>query len=189
MQPDSRLVTGLLHQWKNGDGRALDELMPYVYDELRRLSARCLSGERADHTMRATELVHEAYLHLMGANVDWQDRIHFYAVAARVMRRILVDYAKNRGRQKRGGGVERVPLDESVVIGSEAETILVELDEALERLAANDRRKSEIVQLLFFGGMTYDETAAALEISPATVHRELKMAKAWLYRELAQSSN
>ena len=187
MEPDSRLVTGLLHQWKNGDQKALDELMPFVYDELRRLSARCLFHERPDHTLRATDLVHEAYLRLMGANVDWQDRIHFYAVAARIMRRILVDYATSHGRQKRGGGAERIPLDESVVIGPEAETIVVELDQALDRLAANDPRKSEIVQLLFFGGMTYDETAAALEISPATVHRELKLAKAWLYRELAQS--
>jgi RNA polymerase sigma factor (TIGR02999 family) len=189
MEPDSRLVTGLLHQWKSADEKALDELMPFVYDELRRLSARWLSQERPDHTLRATELVHEAYLRLMGANVDWRDRIHFYAVAARVMRRILVDYAKPHGRQKRGGGVERVRLDESVVIASETDAIVVELDQALERLAANDPRKSEIVQLLFFGGMTYDETAAASDISPATVHRELKTAKAWLYRELAQSSN
>jgi RNA polymerase sigma factor (TIGR02999 family) len=124
----------------------------------------------------------------MGADVDWQDRIHFYAVAARVMRRILVDYAKSHARQKRGGGAERIPLDESIVIGSEADSIVIELDEALERLAANDPRKSEIVQLLFFGGMTYDETAAALRISPATVHRELKLAKAWLHRELTQAS-
>jgi len=188
MQPDSRLVTSLLHQWKSGDDKALDELMPFVYDELHRLSLRCLMRERPDHTLRATELVHEAYLRLMGANVDWQDRIHFFAVAARVMRRILVDYAKSHGRQKRGGGLEPVPLDESVVIGSGAESIVLELDEALERLAANDPRKSEIVELLFFGGMTYDETAAALEISPATVHRELKLAKAWLYRELARDS-
>jgi RNA polymerase sigma-70 factor, ECF subfamily len=188
MQPDSRSVTGLLHQWKSGDGKALVELVPFVYEELRRLSARCLSRERPDHTLRATELVHEAYLRLMGANVDWQDRIHFYAVAARVMRRILVDYAKSHRRQKRGGGAERIPLEESMVIGSGAETMVVELDEALDRLAVNDPRKSEIVQLLFFGGMTYDETAAALQISPATVHRELKLAKAWLYRELAPAS-
>jgi RNA polymerase sigma factor (TIGR02999 family) len=189
MQSDSQLLTSLLHQWKSGDEKALNELMPVVYNELRRLSARCLSHERPDHTLKATDLVHEAYLRLIGADVDWQDRIHFYAVAARVMRRILVDYAKSHGRQKRGGGAERVPLDESVVIGSEDEAIVVELDEALERLAANDPRKSEIVELLFFGGMTYDETAAALQISPATVHRELKLAKAWLYRELAQASN
>ena len=186
MCPDRQDVTRLLQQWKGGDREALDELMPVVYDELRRLAGRCLHSERAGHTLRATALVHEAYLRLMDADIGFQDRAHFYAVAATVLRRILVEYARTRGRQKRGGGNEMVPLDEAVVVGPEAASTVLDLDEALQRLAALDPRKSDIVQLLFFGGMTYDETAAALEISPATVHRELTLAKAWLHRELAQ---
>lgn len=186
MQPDSQLVTLLLHQWKDGNEEALDQLMPLVYNELRRLAGRCLSAERPDHTLRATELVHEAYMRLIGAEIDWQDRAHFYAIAARVIRRILVDHAKSHTCQKRGGDVKRVPLDESVVLGVEAPEIIVGLDEALRRLAVVDPRKSDVVQCLYFGGMTYEEIAAALNISPATVDRELRMAKAWLYRELAQ---
>jgi len=186
MSPDRQDVTRLLQQWRGGNREALDQLMPVVYEELRRLAARCLHSERPGHTLRATALVHEAYLRLMDADIGWQDRAHFYAVASRVLRRILVEYARTRGRQKRGGGEEMVPLDEAVVVGPEAASTVLDLDEALQRLAALDPRKSEIVQLLFFGGMTYDETAAALEISPATVHRELTLAKAWLHRELAQ---
>jgi len=187
MRPDSQLVTLLLHQWKNGNEEALDQLMPLVYDELRRLAGRCLSAERPEHTLRATELVHETYMRLVGAEIDWQDRAHFYAVAARVIRRILVDHANSRNCWKRGGHVERVPLDESVVIGAEAPEIIVSLDEALRRLAVVDSRKSDIVQCLYFGGMTLQETAAALNISAATVDRELRMAKAWLHLELAQN--
>ena len=188
MRPDSQLVTLLLHHWKNGNEEALDQLMPLVYEELRRLARRYLSAERPEHTLRATELVHEAYMRLVGAEIDWRDRAHFYAVAARVIRRILVDHANSRNCRKRGGDVERVRLDESVVIGAEAPEIIVSLDDALQRLAVVDRRKSDIVQFLYFGGMTYEETAAALNISPATVDRELRMAKAWLYRELAPNS-
>ncbi len=186
--PETQAVTRLLHEWKNGDSEALDELMPIVYRELRRLAGRLLAAERPGHTLSATALVHEAYLRLVDADIDWQDRAHFYAIGARVLRRILVDHAKTRNRQKRGGGVEKIPLDEAILIGSEAADIVVDLDEALNRLAIQDARKSEIVQLLFFGGLTHDETADALNISPATVHRELKLAKAWLYRELAQDS-
>lgn len=188
MRPDSQLVTLLLYQWKNGNEEALDQLMPLVYDELRRLAGRYLSAERPEHTLRATELVHEAYMRLLGAEIDWQDRVHFYAVSARVIRRILVDHANSRNRRKRGGHVQHVALDESVVIGAEAPEIIVSLDDALKRLAVVDPRKSDIVQFLYFGGMTYEETAAALNISPATIDRELRMAKAWLYRELAQNS-
>jgi RNA polymerase sigma factor (TIGR02999 family) len=187
MSPDRQEVTRLLQQWKAGDSEALDQLMPIVYDELRRLAARCLRSERQGHTLRATALVNEAYLRLMDADVGWQDRAHFYAVAARVVRRILVEYARQHGRQKRGGGEIPIPLDEAVMVGPEAASTVLDLDEALQRLATLDARKSEIIQLLFFGGMTYDETAAALDISPATVHRELKLAKAWLHRELAES--
>jgi RNA polymerase sigma factor (TIGR02999 family) len=186
MPPDRQDVTMLLQQWRGGNQEALDQLVPIVYDELRRLAARCLQSERPGHTLRATALVHEAYIRLMDADIGWQDRAHFYAVAARVVRRILVEYARTHSRKKRGGGEELLPLDEAVIVGPEASSIVLDLDEALSRLAALDERKSDIIQLLFFGGLTYDETAAALDISPATVHRELKLAKAWLYRELAR---
>lgn len=188
MSPDQQNVTVLLQQWRGGDQGALDALMPLVYEELRRLASRCLYAERAGHTLRATELVHEAYMRLVGADIGWQDRAHFYAVAARVLRRILVEYARSHNRKKRGGGQDLIPLDEAVVVGPEATSTVLDLDEALQRLAALDTRKSEVVQLLFFGGLTYDETAAALDISPATVHRELKLAKAWLHREMAENS-
>jgi RNA polymerase sigma factor (TIGR02999 family) len=187
MSPDRQDVTRLLQQWKGGNDDALDELMPIVYGELRRLAARCLQSERQGHTLPATALVHEAYIRLMDADIGWQDRAHFYAVAARVVRRILVEYARAHTRQKRGGGEEAIPLDEAVIIGPETPSTVLDLDEALQRLAAVDQRKSDIIQCLFFGGLTYDETAAALGISPATVHRELKLAKAWLHRELAES--
>jgi len=187
MPPDREDVTRLLQLWRSGDNKALDQLMPIVYDELRRLAARCLRKERPGHTLRATALVNEAYLQLLNADIGWQDRAHFYAVAARVVRRILVEYARQHGAQKRGNGEIPIPLDEAVIVGPEAASTVLDLDEALQRLAVIDARKSEIIQLLFFGGMTYDEAAAALDISPATVHRELKLAKAWLHRELAQS--
>ena len=152
MPPDQQLVTQLLQQWGSGNKAALDELMPVVYGQLRKLASRCLRAERPDHTLRATALVNEAYMRLVDADVAWQDRVHFFAVSARLLRRILVDHA-------------------------------------LQRLAVHDQRKSELIELLFFGGLTYDETAAALKISPATVHRELKMAKAWLHRELTQGNS
>jgi len=161
--------------------------MPVVYEQLRKLAARCLRAERPDHTLRATALVHEAYLRLVDADVAWQDRVHFFAVSARLLRRILVDHAKANHRQKRGGGAEKVTLDEALLVGPQSSGGIVELDEALQRLAAHDQRKSELIELLCFGGLTYDEAATALKISPATVHRELKLAKAWLHRELTQS--
>ena len=177
-------MTRLLREWGAGNKAALDELMSLVYQQLRKLASISLSSERPDHTLRATALVHEAYLRLVEADVAWQDRVHFFAVSARLLRRILVDHARAHNRQKRGGGAETISLDEAVMIGPQTAGEVVALDEALERLATHDRRKSEIVELLSFGGLTYDETATALEISPATVHRELKMAKAWLRREL-----
>jgi RNA polymerase sigma factor (TIGR02999 family) len=182
--PPEQLVTQLLQQWGSGNKAALDELMPVVYEQLRKLASRCLRAERPDHTLRATALVNEAYLRLVDADVAWQDRVHFFAVSARLLRRILVDHAKAHKRDKRGGGAEKISLDEAVLVGPQVSGGIVELDEALQRLAAHDQRKGELVELLFFGGLTYDETAAALSISPATVHRELKMAKAWLHREL-----
>jgi len=189
MPPDQQLVTQLLQQWGSGNKAALDELMPVVYEQLRKLAGRCLRAERPDHTLRATALVNEAYLRLVDADVAWQDRVHFFAVSARLLRRILVDHAKAHNRDKRGGGAEKISLDEAVLVGPQATGGIVELDEALQRLATHDQRKSELIELLFFGGLTYDETAAALNISPATVHRELKMAKAWLHRELTHNAS
>lgn len=183
--PDHQQVTRLLQQWSGGNKQALDELMPVVYDQLRRLAASYLRSENRDHTLRATALVNEAYVRLVGANVNWQDRVHFFAVSARILRRILVDHAKSNNRQKRGGEFEKIPIDEAILVGPQADKGILELDDALQRLAAQDSRKSELVELLFFGGLTYDEAAAALKISPATVHRELTLAKAWLYRDLA----
>ncbi len=188
VSPDRQAVTQLLHQWSNGNKQALDELMPVVYNQLRKLASNCLRAERPNHTLRATALVHEAYVRLVDSDVAWQDRVHFFAVSARMLRRILVDHAKSNNRKKRGGEFQKVPLDEAVLVGPQGGKGLVELDEALHRLAAQDQRKSELIELLFFGGLTYDEAAAALNISPATVHRELTLAKAWLYRELGQGS-
>ena len=185
----SESVTGYLRALSAGNKEALDQLMPLVYDQLHRLAAKCLRAERPNHTLRATALVNEAYLRLVDAKVDWQDRVHFFAISARILRRILVDHAKANRSQKRGGGEEKLQFDEAVMVGPQSEPGIIELDLALQRLAEHDRRKSEIVELLCFGGLTYDETAAALKISPATVHRELKMAKAFLHRELMQGSS
>jgi RNA polymerase sigma factor (TIGR02999 family) len=186
MSADAQNVTILLQQWRGGDQQALDHLMPVVYGELRRLAAKCLRVERPGHPLRATELVHEAYIRLIDADISWQDRSHFYAVAARVLRRVLVDFARSQNRQKRGRGEELIPLDEALVVGPQATSVVLALDEALQRLAVIDQRKSDVIQLLFFGGMTHEEAAAALDISTATVERELKFAKAWLYQQMAQ---
>jgi RNA polymerase sigma factor (TIGR02999 family) len=181
---DTRPVSQLLRQSRNGDRAAFDELIPIVYEQLHRLAAHVFRAENPGHTLRTTALVHEAYLRLAGADVDWNDRMHFYAVAARVMRRILVDHAKGQAREKRGGAAERVSLEAGLDVGAQAPAQLLDLDQALTKLAARDQRKSEVIELLFFGGLTYDEAAEALHISPATLHRELQMAKAWLHNEL-----
>jgi len=178
-------VTVLLQQWNEGNKEALDRLMPIVYAQLRKLAAHSLRGERPNHTLRATELVHEAYLKLVGSETPWQNRVHFYAVAATVLRHILVDHAKANRRHKRGGDAERIPLDEAVLVGPEVSSEVMSLDEALKRLALTDARKSQIVELTFFGGMTLEEIAAVLKVSDKTVHRELRVAKAWLHRELS----
>ena len=185
MNEAGRILTAI----ENGDRQAAEQLLPLVYDELRRLAARKLAHESPGQTLQATALVHEAYLRLVDADVAWQDRVHFFAVSARLLRRILVDHAKAHNRDKRGGGAEKLSLHEAILVGPQAAGGIVELDEALQRLAVHDQRKSELIELLFFGGLTYDETAAALKISPATVHRELKMAKAWLHRELTQGNS
>lgn len=177
-------VTQLLASIREGDGNAVEKLTPLVYDELRRLAGRQMSGERSSHTLQATALVNEAYMRLVGADVPYQDRQHFFAVAARTMRRILVDHAKGKSRQKRGGDFAKVTLQEGLVSSPAPDSDLARLDDALNELEKQDERKAKIIELHFFGGLTYDELAEALEISPATVHRELRMAKAWLHREL-----
>jgi len=159
--------------------------MPLVHDELRRIARRCLNGERANHSVQTTELVNEAFLRLVDVQqVDWQSRTHFLALSARLMRRVLVDYARARGADKRGGGAVHVTLDDATVGGAAPAADVVRLDDALKALAALDERKSRVVELRFFGGLTVDETAAALEISSKTVLRDWEFARAWLHREV-----
>lgn len=162
----------------------MDQLVPLIYEELRDLAAQRLRAERPDHTLQATALVHEAYARLVDVEIDFDSRAHFFALAARTMRRILVDHARSRSREKRGGDQQRVTLGDDVIGVDTAPDQLLDLDEALNRLAEQDPRKARVVELHFFGGLTYAETAAALEISEATVDRDLRMAKAWLATEL-----
>ncbi len=162
--------------------------MPLVYDELRALAQQRISNERPDHTLGATALVHEAYLRLAGSEVEWTNRVHFFALAAGMMRRILVDHARARGRVRRGDGVRMVSLDEAALVADES-TDVVALDESLRRLAGIDERKSRAVELYYFGGLTYGEVAEALGVSTATVDRDLRMAKAWLYRDLREEAD
>jgi RNA polymerase sigma factor (TIGR02999 family) len=177
-------VTVLLRDARAGRAGAAEELMPIVYNQLRSLAQSYLSAEQPGHTLAATALVHEAYVRLAGADVEWQDRVHFFAVAARQMRRILVDHAKSRRRGKRGAGADRVALEDVQLAAPQLPVDVIAVDEALTRLAAFDPRKCEVIELLYFGGLTVEETGAELRISPATVHRELKMAKAWLHTQL-----
>jgi RNA polymerase sigma factor (TIGR02999 family) len=177
-------VTRLIAAWRAGDDEALDRLVPLVYDELRALARHRLREERGDHTLQATALVHEAYARLVGAELELADRAHFFAVAARTMRRILVDHARARAREKRGGGARVVSLAEDVAADGERGEELLALDDAIARLAEMSERKAQVVELHYFGGLTYPETAAALGISEATVDRDLRMAKAWLANEL-----
>lgn len=186
-------VTGVLVAWSRGEGAAADHLLPMVYDELRRLAARALRRESPDHTLEATALVHEAYLKLVDqSRVDWQNRGHFFAVAAQAMRRILIDHARRHHAKKRGGDVRLVPLDEVAVLlaGSEdaavAASDLVALDRALDRLAAVDQQQARLVELRFFAGLTLEETATALGVSVSTVKLDWRLARAWLRRELAR---
>jgi RNA polymerase sigma factor (TIGR02999 family) len=177
--------TGLLRAWSQGDGSALDRLVPLVYEELHRLARRYMRQERPDHTLQATSLVNEAYLRLIDVNrVEWRDRAHFLAVAAQMMRRVLVESARNRQRQKRGGGAVRVSLDDVQELPDANERDLVALSGALSELATFDARMSQVVELRFFGGLTVAETAIVLNVSPETVMRDWKTAKAWLLREI-----
>ena len=180
-----RKVTDLLTQWSDGDGAALAELTPIVYEELRRLAHHHMGGQRPDHTLQTTALVNEAYLRLADqTNPRWQNRAHFFAVAARAMRQILVSYARSQQSQKRGGGALKIELDEAALVSPEQSKEIVNLHEALERLAALDSRKAQVVELKYFGGLNYDETAEVLRISRVTVRRDWEFAKVWLYTEL-----
>ena len=186
MQPQTpQNVTRLLIGWSNGDKEALDQLVPLVYEELRRQAARYLRRERVGHTLQTTALIHEAYLRLIDQkNVHWQNRAHFFGIAAQLMRRILVDHARTRKRAKRGGSDVRVSFSEAMLQVRAQDLDIVALDEALQRLAEIDEQQSRIVELKFFSGLTVEETAEVLSLSPATVKRDWSVAKAWLHREL-----
>lgn len=178
-------VTGLLLQWGQGDEDALGRLIPLVQEELHRIARRCMAGEHAGNSMQATALVNEAYLRLVdGAAVAWHDRAHFLAVSARVMRRILVDHARARHAEKRGGLAARVTFDEALVVTNEERLDFIALDDALRALSTFDERKSRVIELRFFGGLSVEETAAVLKVSPATVMGDWRLAKAWLKREM-----
>jgi RNA polymerase sigma factor (TIGR02999 family) len=187
-KPSERSVTQLLLAWGEGEDGALDALTPIVYDELRRLARRSLAGERSAGTLQATALVHEAFIRLVDVRrVRWQNRAHFYAVAAKLMRRVLVDLARTRLAQKRGGRAKKVTLDEGMLVSDRHSGQVVAIDDALYELAKVDARKAQVVELRFFGGLSVDESAEVLKVSAETVMRDWKMAKAWLLRELSES--
>ena len=178
-------VTQLLAEWSDGDNAALVELTPLVYEELRRLAHHFMEGQRPDHTLQTTALVDEAYLRLADqTKPSWQNRAHFFAVAARAMRQILVNYARSKRAQKRGGGALKVELDEAAIVSPEQSQAIVDLHEALERLGTLDSRKARVVELKYFGGLNHDEIAEVMKISTVTVRRDWVFAKAWLYDEL-----
>lgn len=179
-------VTRLLQAWSSGDEQALQQLMPLVYDELHRLARRYMAAEQSGHPLQTTALVHEVYIRLVDVkNVDWQNRAHFYALSARLMRRILVDFARTRDYQKRGRQFAHIQLEEAATVSAAVGSELVAVDDALKQLAVVDARKSDVVEMRFFGGLTVEEIAAALRVSPETVARDWKLAKAWLLRELS----
>ena len=182
----TQAVTRLLLQWTDGDAHALDQLLPLVYDELRRLAQSYLRRENLGHTLQSTALVHEAYLRLVDQrNVNWQNRSHFFGIAAQMMRRVLVDHARAHHAAKRGSGGIKVTLDEGLVAAEQRDVNVIALDEALTRLAEIDPQQTRIVELRFFAGLSIEDTAELLKISPATVKRDWAMAKAWLYGEMS----
>jgi len=181
-------ITQLLLSWSKGDQGALDQLVPLVYPELRRLAQRYMRRENSAHTLQTSALINEAYLRIVDQQeVEWQDRAHFFAVAAQVMRHILIDHARRHRYAKRGAGARHVPLDETAIISQERATEFLALDDALTRLATIDARKSQIVELRFFGGLTVEEIAEVMKLSPITIKREWRSAKAWLHSEIAGS--
>ena len=182
-------VTGLLLAWNDGDESALEKLVPVVYQELHRLARRQMQHERPDHTLQTTALINEAYLRLVGLrNVHWQNRAHFFGLCAGLMRRILVDFARSHHYAKRGGGAQPISLNESLVVSPQLSTDLVAVDDALKALTTIDARKGQVVELRFFGGLTLEETAAVLKVSPDTVRRDWRLAKSWLLRELSRDA-
>ncbi|HEV2245062.1 MAG TPA: sigma-70 family RNA polymerase sigma factor [Terriglobia bacterium] len=184
--PSAHEVTLLLRAWGDGSKEALDRLAPLVYRELHQIAGRLMARERPNHTLQTTALVNEAYVRLVDARqVSWQDRAHFFAICARAMRQILVDHARSRGSAKRGGGQVSIELEEGLAATASPEASLLALDEALQRLEALDPRKSRVVEMRYFGGLSVEETAEALKVSAETVRRDWKMAQAWLHRELS----
>jgi RNA polymerase sigma factor (TIGR02999 family) len=180
-------VTELLLRWSDGDVAAREQLIPLVYSELRRIAKRCLASQ-PQNTLQSTALVHEAYLRLVGSSVRWEDRVHFFAVAAQLMRRVLVDHSRMKRAQKRGGDSVTLALDESLAVPAERELDLIALDDALNALAAIDERQAKLVELRFFAGLSIEETAHALEISPATVKREWATARLWLLQQIRRGA-
>lgn len=190
MEPSAVQITQLLRSWSQGDEGAIEQLIVLVYDELHRMARRYMSNEKPGHTLQATALVNEAYLRLVNASeANWQNRTHFFAVSAQVMRRILVDWARSRQAAKRGSDVTALELDEAIAIPMQTGSDLVAVDDALKALALVDPRKGQVVELRFFGGLSVEETAAVLKVSEETVHRDWRMAKSWLRRELAQADS
>jgi RNA polymerase sigma factor (TIGR02999 family) len=184
---ESSDVTQILAQWERGDQGALERLVPLVYEELRRIAARYLRSERSSHTLQTTALVHEAYLRLVDENrIRWQSRAHFFGVAAKLIRNILVDHARTHNAAKRGAGAPMLQLEEAFAVSGEMDADIVAVDDALSALAKIDEQQARIVELRFFGGLTIEETAEALQISPATVKRDWILAKTWIYKELSQ---
>jgi RNA polymerase sigma-70 factor (ECF subfamily) len=179
-------ITRLLVAWEGGDGEAFSRLIPFVYPELRRLAHRYMSGEAPDNTLQTTALIHEAYIRLIGAqNVRWQNRAHFFAISAHLMRRILVDFARRRHYQKRGGQVQKIPIADDLAVSDEPEVDLLRLNDALEALATFGPRKAKVIELRYFGGLDVAETAEVLKISQASVLRDWRLARAWLRNELS----
>ena len=187
METSSQQVSHLLRRWSDGDSEALDQLMPLVYAELRRMARRYMSQQPAGHTLQTTALIHEAYLRLVGQEEKrWENRAHFFGVAAQAMRHILMDYARTQNRAKRGGGALQVSLDEALTFCAERSAELVALDDALTELAKLDERQSKVVELRFFGGLTEEEIANVLKVSPRTVSGDWSLARSWLLRELSK---
>jgi RNA polymerase sigma factor (TIGR02999 family) len=183
-------ITQLLKAWTAGDEQALEKLAPVVYQELHRVARRCMAGQKPGHPLQTTDLVNEAYLRLVNcAQMNWQHRAHFFAMSAQLMRRILIDIARSRGYQKRGGGVGPLSLDEAPTVSIEPDKNLVALDDALKELAAVDSRKSKVVELRFFGGLSIKETSEVLKVSVETVVRDWRLAKIWLVRELSERNS